>query len=55
VIRVVWAPEGDERQVDDDLHARFLGSCVKREEPSRDGNLAAWIHGKLVEKPEPHD
>jgi hypothetical protein len=55
VIRVLWTPEDGERQSHDDLHARFLASCVKREESNRDGNLAAWVHGKLAEKPEPHD
>jgi hypothetical protein len=51
---VVWAPGDDERKATGDLHARFVGSCVKRQS-NRDGNLAAWLHGELNEKPEPHD
>jgi len=55
VIRVVWTPDDAEGKADDDLRARFLASCVKRDESRRDGNLGAWVHGKLAEKPEPHD
>ena len=54
VIRVVWTPEEGERTADSELHTRFLASCVRHEE-SDGGNLAAWLHGRLNEKPEPHD
>ena len=54
VVRVTWIPEeaGGESG---DLHARFLKSCVRHEDPTPEGSLGAWLHGKLHEKPEPHD
>ena len=55
VVRVAWAPDDGGGQTGDDLHARFLVSCVKPEESRREGNLAAWLHGELAREPEPHD
>ena len=55
VIRVAWAPDDGGHGAGDDLRARFLKSCVRDEDPTPEGNLGAWLHGKLDEKPEPHD
>lgn len=55
VIRVAWAPGDGGGQAGDGLRARFLRSCVRDEDPTPEGNLGAWLHGKLDEKPEPHD
>ena len=54
VIRVRWSPEDEATGAGEDLHARFLRSCV-RPEPTREGSLGAWLYGALDEKPEPHD
>jgi hypothetical protein len=54
VIRVRWSPEDGAPDAGEDLHARFLRSCV-RPEPTREGSLGAWLYGALDEKPEPHD
>jgi hypothetical protein len=55
VIRVAWAPDDGGSEAGDDLRARFLKSCVRDEDPTPEGNLGAWLHGKLDEKAEPHD
>ena len=55
VVRVAWTPDDGGGETGEDLHARFLKSCVRREDPTPEGNLGAWLHGKLGEKPEPHD
>jgi hypothetical protein len=55
VIRVAWTPDDGDGAAAEDLHARFLKSCVRREDPTPEGNLGAWLHGELDEKPEPHD
>lgn len=55
VIRVEWTPDDGEHETGEDLHARFSRSCVRHEDPTPEGNLGAWLHGKLDEKPEPHD
>ena len=54
VIRVTWLPEDGALEASVDVHTLFLRSCVRRE-PSTEGNLAAWLHGKLDEKHEPPD
>jgi hypothetical protein len=54
VIRVAWIPEEGAGEAGD-RHARFLKSCVRHEDPTPEGSLGAWLHGKLHEKPEPHD
>ena len=55
VIRVTWTPEDGAGETADELHARFLASCVRRDPATSEGNLAAWLHGELRAKPEPHD
>jgi len=55
VILVAWTPEDGGRGAGAELHARFLKSCVRDEDPTPEGNLGAWLHGELKEKPEPHD
>lgn len=55
VIRVAWTPDDGGNAAGDDLRARFLKSCVRDEDPTPEGSLGAWLHGKLDEKPEPHD
>jgi hypothetical protein len=55
VIRVAWIPDAGGLDAGDDVRARFLKSCVRHEDPTPDGSLGAWLHGKLNEKPEPHD
>ena len=55
VILVAWAPEDGESGSAEELRARFVTSCVRREPATPEGNLAAWLHGELRAKPEPHD
>ena len=55
VVRVAWTPDDGGGEAGEDLHGRFLKSCVRHEDPTPEGNLGAWLHGKLREKPEPHD
>jgi len=55
VVLVAWTPEDGEREEGADLRARFLESCVRDEDPTPEGNLAVWLHGRLDEKPEPND
>jgi hypothetical protein len=55
VIRVAWAPDDGGGKAGEDPHARFLESCVRDEDPTPEGSLGAWLHGKLDEKPEPHN
>ena len=55
VILVAWTPEDGGRGAGAEQHARFLKSCVGDEDPTPEGNLGAWLHGELKEKPEPHD
>ena len=55
VVLVTWTPEDGEREEGADLRARFLESCVRDEDPTPEGNLAVWLHGRLDEKPEPND
>ncbi|HEX9189959.1 MAG TPA: hypothetical protein VGB87_22980 [Vicinamibacteria bacterium] len=55
VIRVAWTPGDGGGLAGDGLRARFLKACVRDEDPTPEGNLGAWLHGKLGEKPEPHD
>ncbi|HYN01238.1 MAG TPA: hypothetical protein VE359_02210 [Vicinamibacteria bacterium] len=55
VIRVAWTPDDGGSAAGDDLRTRFLKSCVRDEDPTPEGSLGAWLHGKLDEKPEPHD
>jgi hypothetical protein len=55
VVLVAWTPEDGEREEGADLRARFLESCVRDEDPTPEGNLAVWLHGRLDEKPEPSD
>jgi hypothetical protein len=55
VIRVAWTPDEGEGAAAEDLHARFLKTCVRYQDPTPEGNLGAWLHDKLDEKPEPHD
>jgi hypothetical protein len=55
VVRVAWTPDdgGDEEGAD--LRARFLKSCVRHEDPTPEGSLAAWLHGRLDDKPKAND
>ena len=55
VILVAWTPEDGGREAGAELHARFLRSCVRDEDPTPEGNLAVWLHGELDKKPEPSD
>ena len=55
VVLVAWTPEDGEREEGADLRARFLESCVRDEDPTPEGNLAVWLHGRLDENPEPND
>ncbi len=55
VIRVAWTPADGGSGPADELRALFLVSCVRREPSTPEGNLAAWLHGELRAKPEPHD
>lgn len=55
VALVKWTPEEGEGGAGAHLHARFLGSCVRRQDPTQEGNLAAWLHRELERKPEPND
>ena len=55
VIVVAWTPEQGAAEAGADLHARFLESCVRNDDPTPDGNLVVWLHGELRRKPEPHD
>ena len=55
VLRVAWTPDDGGGEAGEDLRARFLTSCVRNEDPTPEGNLGAWLHGRLDEKPEPHD
>lgn len=55
VVQVAWTPDDGGGEAGADLRARFLASCVRDEDPTPEGNLGAWLHGKLDEKPEPHD
>jgi hypothetical protein len=55
VVRVEWVPEDGEPERGADLHARFLESCVTDEDPTPEGNLAAWLHRRLDEKPKAND
>lgn len=55
VIVVAWVPEEGGAEAGTDSRARFLGSCVRDEDPTPDGNFAAWLHGELSRKPEPKD
>ena len=55
VIRVAWTPEDDERVGGADLRARFLESCVRHEDPTPEGSLAVWLHGRLDDKPKAND
>jgi hypothetical protein len=53
VVRVAWTP-GDAGG-GADLRARFLESCVRHEDPTPEGNLAAWLHRELDDKPKAND
>jgi hypothetical protein len=56
VVVVEWTP--DDARTDEtagDVRSRFLESCVRREDPTPDGNLAAWLHRELDEKPKAND
>ena len=55
VVVVAWTPDDVGIEAGADLRARFLESCVRDEDPTPEGNLAAWLHGRLDEKPEPND
>jgi len=55
VALVKWTPEDGGAGAGADLHARFVESCVRQEDPTQDGNLAAWVHRELEKKPEPND
>ena len=55
VVLVEWAPEDGESGSSADLRERFLTSCVRDEDPTPEGSLAAWLHGELDEKPEASD
>jgi hypothetical protein len=55
VLRVAWTPDDGGPEAGGDLRARFLASCVSDEDPTPEGNLAVWLHGKLRDKPEPND
>jgi hypothetical protein len=53
VVQVAWTPGAAEGGAD--LRARFLESCVRREDPTPEGNLAAWLHGQLDDEPKVND
>jgi hypothetical protein len=53
VVRVAWAP--DDGEGGGDLRARFLRSCVRDQDPTPEGNLASWLHGRLDDKPKAND
>src|SRR5512143_1208146 len=55
VVVVAWTPDGGGTEAGADLRARFLESCVRDQDPTPEGNLAAWLHGRLDDKPEPND
>ncbi len=55
VVRVAWIPDDGKAQRARTCTRGFLKSCVRHEDPTPEGNLGAWLHGKLDEKPEPHD
>lgn len=55
VVRVAWTPDDGEDEEGADLRARFLESCVRHEDPTPEGNLAAWLHGHLEDKPKAND
>ena len=55
VVVVAWTPDDGGTEAGADLRARFLRSCVRDQDPTPEGNLAAWLHGRLDEKPEPND
>ena len=55
VILVAWTPEDGGREAGAELHARFLRSCVRDQDPTPEGNLASWLHGRLDDKPKAND
>jgi hypothetical protein len=55
VVRVAWTPDDGEDDKGADLRARFLKSCVRDEDPTPEGNLAAWLHRRLDDKPKAND
>jgi hypothetical protein len=55
VVRVAWTPDDGGHEEGADLRARFLESCVRPEDPTPEGNLAAWLHGQLDDEPKAND
>ena len=55
VIVVAWAPEPGAIEPGGDIREQFLTSCINDEDPTPDGNLGVWLHGKLTKKREPRD
>jgi hypothetical protein len=55
VVRVAWTPDDGGNEGGAGLRARFLKSCVHHEDPTPEGNLAAWLHGRLDDKPKAND
>jgi hypothetical protein len=55
VVRVAWTPDDGEDEGVADLRARFLKSCVRHEDPTPEGSLAAWLHGQLDDEPKAND
>jgi hypothetical protein len=55
VVRVAWTPDDGGDEGGADLRARFLESCVRHEDPTPEGHLAAWLHGQLDDRPKAND
>jgi hypothetical protein len=55
VVVVRWTPDAESGEPDADARSRFLESCVRHEDPTPDGSLAAWLHGELAVKPKAND
>jgi hypothetical protein len=44
---VAWVPDPSEVDEGTDLRAAFVGRCLSHEDPTPEGSLGAWLHGKL--------
>ena len=55
VTLVAWVPGPGEADGASDLRARFVERCISDEDPTPEGSLGSWLHGKLKTKPEAND
>ena len=55
VVVVSWRPRTGEVEKGASARARFLELCVRDEDPTPEGSLGHWLHGKLRGKRKPTD